>query len=78
MRSIARTEKSPNPRCGSGNKQEESVHYFETFASAAKHNMIRIVLALAEIWRWGIDQIEVVSAYLNSELKDEVYMAEEA
>ena len=60
--------------CGSGDKQEENVNYFEMFVSAAKYNTIRIVFALAAIWGWDIDQIDVVAAYLNSELGDEVYM----
>ena len=62
-------------RCvAGGHKQEEGVNYWDTFATAAKINSIQIVLAIAVQLDLEIDQIDVVAAYLNSDLEDEVYM----
>jgi hypothetical protein len=57
-----------------GHRQVEGINYTETFASAAKIATIRIVLALAAKWDWEIDQVDVVAAYLNGKLEEEVYM----
>src|SRR3984893_3905622 len=57
-----------------GHRQKKGVNYDETFAAAAKIASIRVLLALAAQCDWEIDQIDVISAYLNADLKDEVYM----
>src|SRR5262245_17274173 len=57
-----------------GHRQVEGINYTDTFASAAKIATIRIVLALAAKWDWEIDQVDVVAAFLNGKLKEEVYM----
>jgi len=57
-----------------GHRQTKGVNFEETFAAAAKISSIRVILALAASWDWDIDQIDVVGAYLNAELEEEVYM----
>jgi hypothetical protein len=57
-----------------GHRQIENINYTDTFASAAKIATIRIVLALAAQWDWEIDQVDVVAAFLNGKLNEEVYM----
>jgi hypothetical protein len=57
-----------------GHKQQKGINYDDTFATAAKINSIRAILALAADRDWEIDQVDVVGAYLNSELEEEVYM----
>jgi hypothetical protein len=57
-----------------GHKQEEGVNVGDTFSSAAKLNTVRVVLAVAAQRDWEVDQVDVVAAYLNSELEEEVYM----
>ena len=57
-----------------GHRQKKGVNHDETFAAAAKIASIRVLLALAAQRDWEIDQIDVVSAYLNADLQDEVYM----
>jgi hypothetical protein len=57
-----------------GHKQIKGVNYDETFAAAAKINSIRLVLAIAAQLDWEIHQVDVVGAYLNAELDDEIYM----
>ena len=57
-----------------GHRQTKGTNYNETFAAAAKIASIRVLLALAAQRDWEIDQIDVVGAYLNAKLEDEVYM----
>src|ERR1700731_4557810 len=57
-----------------GHRQTKGINYNETFAAAAKIASIRVLLALAAQHDWEIDQIDVVGAYLNAKLEDEVYM----
>jgi hypothetical protein len=57
-----------------GHKQVKGVNYDETFAAAAKINSIRLVLAIAAQLDWDIHQVDVVGAYLNAKLDDEIYM----
>jgi len=57
-----------------GFEQRQGVDFEETFASVAKANTWRILLALGATYDWDIQQIDVVSAFLNGELEEEVYM----
>jgi hypothetical protein len=50
------------------------VNYSDTFTSAAKIATIHIVLALAAKWDWELDQVDVVAAFLNGILEEEVSM----
>src|SRR5215510_13731688 len=57
-----------------GHRQKEGVNYTDTFASAARLPTIRTVLSLAAQRDWEIHQVDVIGAYLNSKLEEEVYM----
>jgi hypothetical protein len=57
-----------------GHKQTKGVDYDETFAAAAKMASIRAVLAHAATLDWEIHQIDVVGAYLNAKLEEDIYM----
>ena len=57
-----------------GHRQIKGVNYEETFAAAAKIGSIRVLLTLAAQRDWEIHQVDVVGAYLNADLEDEVYM----
>jgi hypothetical protein len=57
-----------------GFSQTKGVDYTETFAPVAKFNSIRILLALAAKNDWEVHQLDVKSAYLNGDLKEEIYM----
>jgi hypothetical protein len=57
-----------------GHKQQKGINYNETFVAVAKIASIRAVLSLATQWDWEVDQVDVVGAYLNCILKEEVYM----
>ena len=57
-----------------GHRQTKGVDYDETFAAAAKMSSIRAVLAHAASLDWEIHQIDVVGAYLNATIDEEIYM----
>ena len=55
-----------------GFSQKEGIDYEETFALVVKYTSIRSVLALAEIMKWKIHQMDVKTAFLNGVVEEEV------
>lgn len=48
--------------------------YNEVFSSVVKYDSIRYLLAIAATEGWTITQMDVTTAYLNSDLKEEIYL----
>ena len=57
-----------------GFKQREGVDYFDTYAPVARIISIRVLLALASIYKLIVHQMDVKTAFLNSDNDEEVYM----
>ena len=57
-----------------GFTQIEGIDYNETFAPIAKFASLRVILALAAEHNLEVQQMDVKSAYLNGELKEEFFM----
>jgi hypothetical protein len=57
-----------------GFEQEYGIDYTKTFAPVAKFVTVRILFALAAKYDWEIEQMDVVTAFLNPALLEEVYM----
>jgi hypothetical protein len=57
-----------------GFTQIEGIDYDETLAPVAKLASLRMILALAAELDLEVHQMDVKSAYLNGELKEEIYM----
>ena len=57
-----------------GYSQEAGVDYNEVFAPVARYTSIRSVLAIANQFDLEAHQMDVVSAFLNGELEDTIYM----
>jgi hypothetical protein len=57
-----------------GYSQVHGIDYTETFAPVAKMDSIRLVLAIATSRHWEVHQMDVKSAFLHEDLKEEIYM----
>ena len=57
-----------------GYAQKEGVDYTETFAPTAKWGTIRTLFSLATQKGWKIHHMDVKTAFLNEDLKEDVYM----
>ena len=57
-----------------GNKQEFGIDYKETFAPVVKYQTLRLLLALATILDLEVHQMDFVTAFLNSLLKEVIYV----
>jgi hypothetical protein len=54
--------------------QQAGIDFDEVFAPVARMESIRLLLALAAQEGWPIHHMDVKSAFLNGELKEEVYV----
>jgi hypothetical protein len=57
-----------------GDRQTEGIDFDETFAPVAKLVSLRMLLALTAMHDWELDQMDVVTAFLNPEIDGDVYM----
>ena len=57
-----------------GFTQVKGIDYKETFAPTAKMKSVRSLLAVSAKRRWKVMQDDVPSAYLKSDLVEEIYM----
>ena len=57
-----------------GYNQEEGIDYDETFAPVARMEAIRILIAFAAFMGFKLYQMDVKSAFLNGDLKEDVYV----
>lgn len=57
-----------------GYVQRAGIDYEEVFAPVARLESVRMMVALAAHERWEVHHMDVKSAFLNGELKEEVYV----
>ena len=57
-----------------GYKQEFGVDYKEVFALVSRHDTIILVIAMVAQNSWPIFQLDVKSAFLHGDLKEEVFI----
>ena len=57
-----------------GFTQKEGIDYFDTYAPVARISTIRVLIALASIYKFHIHQMDVKTAFLNGDLEEEIYM----
>ena len=59
-----------------GFSQEPGLDYGETFNPVVKPTMVRIVLALAAQFGWGLRQLDIKNAFLHGILHEDVFMSQ--
>jgi hypothetical protein len=57
-----------------GYEQQAGIDYFETFASVVRYTTLRIMLAKVAEDDLEADHVDIDTAFLNPELKEEIYM----
>ena len=57
-----------------GYTQKAGIDYLDTYAPVARITTIRILLALASIYKLLIHQMDVKTAFLHGDLEEEIYM----
>jgi hypothetical protein len=57
-----------------GQRQKFGIDYFDTFAPTSNMMTIRAVLSMAAKLDWEVHQVDIKSAYLYAELKEDIYM----
>jgi len=60
--------------CGKGFRQIFGVDYFETYSPVATYDSMRIFLTLMAMMDFELDVVDVITAFLLSPLKEEVYI----
>lgn len=59
-----------------GYTQIPGLDFFDTYASVVRYESLRMTLAIAASKGWKIWGVDFVSAYLNSKMKENVFMAQ--
>ena len=54
--------------------QVQGVDYYETFASVAKMDSIRLVLAISASKHWELNRMDVKSGFLHGDIHEEIYI----
>ncbi|GMG17814.1 unnamed protein product [Phytophthora fragariaefolia] len=76
--SATRTDPSRSTRLGvalvaKGFVQKYGIDYTETFSPVVKYVTLRMIIAIAKYFGWPIDQLDVVTAFLNGLMKEKVF-----
>jgi len=57
-----------------GFSQTKGVDYFETFAPAVRYESVRIILSIATKHNMELMQFDIITAFLNSPIEEDIYM----
>ena len=57
-----------------GYTQREGVDYTNVFSPVVKYKTIGLVLVLVAQFDWNLEQMDVTTAFLHGELKEDIYM----
>jgi hypothetical protein len=74
MLKIKRNEEFKTRWVIGGYQQRQGIDYHEVYAAVTKSMFIRVLLALAVIHDLEIEQLDVMNAFLNADLKETLYM----
>uniref|UniRef100_A0AAV1ULM1 Reverse transcriptase Ty1/copia-type domain-containing protein n=1 Tax=Peronospora matthiolae TaxID=2874970 RepID=A0AAV1ULM1_9STRA len=58
-----------------GCKQKYGIDYTETFLPVVNYVKLRMVVAITKYFDWTLDQLDVVTAFLYGEMKEQIFCA---
>ena len=58
-----------------GFKQRYGIDFTETFSPVVKYVTLRMVIAITKYFDWTLEQLDVVTAFLYGEMKEQVFCA---
>jgi transposase InsO family protein len=59
-----------------GYSQQEGIDYHETFSPVVKYKSLRIIMSIANYHDLELNQLDVETAFLNADMKEDVYMSQ--
>ena len=59
-----------------GYAQKEGIDYSEVFSLVARMESIRILIAIAAQEEWELHHVDVKTAFLNGEIKEDIYISQ--
>ena len=59
-----------------GYAQKEGINYSEVFSPVARMDSIRILIAIAAQEEWELHHLDVKTAFLNGEIKEDIYITQ--
>ena len=57
-----------------GFKQVTGIDFNETFAPVARQSTLRLLLTIAAVKNWEIQNVDIKTAFLNGDLEEDIYM----
>jgi hypothetical protein len=57
-----------------GFSHKEGIDYDEIFSLVSRYNSIRIIISLAAVLGWKLNQMDVKTTFLNGEVEKEVFI----
>lgn len=60
--------------CGQGFRQQYGKDFNETYAPVAAYNSVRMFISLIASMDYEIDSVDVITAFLLADLKEEIYI----
>ena len=57
-----------------GFTQKEGIGYEETFSPVARYTSIQVIIALASVLGWKLQQMDVKTTFLNGKIEQEVFV----
>ncbi len=57
-----------------GNHQRPGLNYDLTYSPVVKMKSVRTLFAISTELDWQVDHVDVVAAYLNADLKEQMYI----
>jgi hypothetical protein len=60
--------------CGQGYRQQYGTDFNETYAPVAAYNSVRMFISLIASMDYEIDSVDVITAFLLADLKEEIYV----